>query len=184
MTSNVEPGTDLVVIPKKRAPRKAKRPVYDTPPAYKSGPKPRMLDTAFLYECGRLGMTQEEIGRLTGLSQSRISERLSKEPELREALDIGRGEIAMSLRRAQIDCALNGSVVAQIWVGKNLLGQRDSVKEVETRTDVQVTWTAVWGGEPPDELGTDDHEAVEDAEVSEVVGGGGELGLEDTRDDD
>lgn len=132
-------------------------------PPKRPGPAPRVIDRAFMYECGALGLTQEEVGKLTGLSQARISQRLQEEDELREAWDMGQGEVVVSLRRAQIENAIEkGNVVAQIWLGKNLLGQRDSPKEIDMKTDVQISFVARWAGAP---------EVISAPPVDEVIEG-------------
>jgi hypothetical protein len=122
----------------------------------------------FVYECGKLHMTQAEVGALCGLSQSRVSERFKEDEELRAAWDHGRAEGAQSLRRWQFDAAEKGNVVAQIWLGKQVLGQKDAVKEIEQTNTIAVVYEAVWGGRHADEVEAPDEDGpVEDAEYEE-----------------
>ena len=48
-------------------------------------------------------------------------------PELVEAYEMGRAELAVSLRMAQVQSALRGDVSMQRWLGANILGQRAKV---------------------------------------------------------
>lgn len=88
---------------------------------------------------------QAEVARILGVSESAISQMLKK-PAYREAWDQARENTRYALRKAQIDNALAGKTVDLIWLGKQYLGQRDSVREIEQKTDVQVTYIAEWGG--------------------------------------
>jgi len=132
----------------------------------KKRPGLRDLTPEFVYAAGKCFVTQEEIAELFGVSQPAVSKRLAK-PELREAWLAGRAGGRMSLRRSQFRAAvIDGGAVPQIWLGKNELGQRDSVKEIEQKTDVQVTYIARWGG-AGGELPAAEEEYVIEGEVSE-----------------
>jgi len=168
-------GTDVVPY-RKNAPSVsqdgASGEQYATAPKARRRRDRRELTVEFVFECGRLGCTQEEVGRLVGLSQARISQRMSEEPELKDAFDEGYAEMCMSLRRSQLAAAVDkGNVVAQIWLGKQHLGQRDAVKEIETHTDVQVKFIAEWGGAPPEELEGDGYEDGDYEEVDDGADG-------------
>jgi len=120
----------------------------------KRPPRLKDLSPEFVYECGKRFISQEMIGALFGVNQPAVSKRLSKEPALRDAWLAGKACASMNVLAAQYESAVEkGNVVAQIWVGKQALGQRDAVKELEVRNDVQVTYEAVWGGRHADELG-------------------------------
>jgi hypothetical protein len=97
-------------------------------------------------------MSQEEVGEILGVTQQAIS-KLLKKPAFRRAWDQARAATKQKLRDAQLEAALvDKDKTALIWLGKQYLGQRDSVKEIETKSDVQVTYIASWGGKPPAEL--------------------------------
>jgi predicted DNA-binding transcriptional regulator AlpA len=123
-------------------PRKCKRP----------GLKPKPLTTQFVYDCARLFLNQEEIGALCGLSQAQVSRRLNDEdfPELRDAFIAGRNVARLSLRRAQYKKAVEeGNLVAQIWLGKQELGQTDKREETQdVNVNVNVQYIAAWGKTP------------------------------------
>lgn len=123
-------------------------------PRYMQRPTTRNLTQDFVYDLASIGCTQEEIGTLCGVSQPRISQLFKAFPELREAYDQGLSVAKVSLRRAQMKKAVEQeNVVAQIWLGKQLLGQADKREEkTETNTNVQVRFIARWGGEHGGEL--------------------------------
>jgi len=105
-----------------------------------------------VFDFARQGMTQEQIGAICGVSQQRISEIFKTKDELRDAWMQGRGEMQLSLRQCQLRAAEAGDRTALVWLGKNELGQRDSIKEVEAHVDTQVTFIARWGGPHGGEL--------------------------------
>lgn len=68
-----------------------------------------------------VGCTLNEIAHITGVSPDTLARRFA------DAIKKGRAQVAMSLRRKQIELALkgNGNATMLIWLGKQLLGQRD-----------------------------------------------------------
>lgn len=75
--------------------------------------------------------TDEEIAAVLGVSVDTLIRR-KKEPAYQEALDGGKAKGRASLRRMQWQAAKNGSVPMMIFLGKNLLGQRDKVEDATT----------------------------------------------------
>jgi hypothetical protein len=57
-----------------------------------------------------------------------VSEAVLRNPVNRAIIERGNARGKQSLRRAQWTAALSGNVTAQIWLGKNELGQRDNVE--------------------------------------------------------
>lgn len=108
--------------------------------------------------------SQQEIAEILGVTQQAVSKMLKK-PEYREAWERARSTTKYKLRKAQIDNALSGKTVDLIWVGKQYLDQRDAVKEMEVKTDVQVTYIARWGGQPGGELPAAEDVALIEGEV-------------------
>lgn len=78
---------------------------------------------------GQLGATQREMAAWFGCSLSALEKRLVN-PKYREAYERGLAMQKLSLRRSQVLSANEGNVAMQIWLGKQLLGQRD-VQEIE-----------------------------------------------------
>lgn len=112
--------------------------------------EPKKLTPEFVFACGKLFCTQEEIGDLCGLSQGRISTILNEDPILAQAFRTGRAQGKMSLRRAQAKKAItDGNLVAQIWLGKQELGQSDKQETHETQDlNITVQYVAAWGKSP------------------------------------
>jgi hypothetical protein len=90
----------------------------------KAGRPKRAFDLAEVDKLASLHCTDEEIAAWFGVSPKTIQRR-KKNPLFAERLERGRAEGKISLRRAQFKKALEGNVTAQIWLGKQILGQRD-----------------------------------------------------------
>lgn len=73
-----------------------------------------------------IGCTEEEIAVLVGISYRNFKEHRSKPNSgILDAIETGRRRGQVSLRRLQWKNAEDGSVPMQIWLGKQLLDQRD-----------------------------------------------------------
>lgn len=96
-------------------------------------PKAR-IDLAELEKLAGLQCTDEEIGAWFGISQKTIQRR-KQNARFVELLERGRGKGKISLRRAQMQAALAGNITAQIWLGKQILGQRDNLDANVTTTE-------------------------------------------------
>ena len=83
-----------------------------------------------LRELCRLHVTRAEIGAFFGISVTTVEKRL-EDPEFREAFDQGQADGKHSLRRAQLEAAMAGDRVMLIWMGKQLLGQREPEQRLE-----------------------------------------------------
>jgi hypothetical protein len=73
-----------------------------------------------------MGFTVREIAWFLGVSERSLFRFARCKPVVMAALKKGRAEMCVRLRRAQIDMAMNGNVLMQIWLGKQLLDQRDA----------------------------------------------------------
>lgn len=82
-----------------------------------------------------LHCTDEEIAALIGISRDTLVRRKKEDPSFAELLENGKQQGKASLRRLQWKSAESGNVAAQIWLGKNILGQRDYRRE-----EVSHTW--------------------------------------------
>lgn len=80
----------------------------------------------------KLMPTWEEIGVFFGCSYETIKRRMREEPEFKEAAERGFTEGKLSLRRWQMQAAEKGSAAMLIFLGKNMLGQKDQVDQVIT----------------------------------------------------
>jgi hypothetical protein len=94
------------------------------------GPKSRLEENFFdtieqLRALGSIQCTQEEAAAVLRVSRATLWRFFVAYPEAVEAFDEGKEEGKASLRRAQFKSALAGNAAMQIWLGKQLLGQRD-----------------------------------------------------------
>lgn len=93
------------------------------------GGRPRKLvaDDSTLHQLRRLGKIQATVREGAAFFEVAVStfENFLNEPGVREAFQAGQGLGTMSLRRAQFAAALKGNATMLIFLGKNLLGQKD-----------------------------------------------------------
>ena len=93
------------------------------------GGRPRIeLNPEELRRLAVLHCTQQEAASFFGVSLSHIEKRLHDEAEMKRAWDEGRALGAVSLRRQQTELAAKGNATMLIWLGKQLLGQRDNLE--------------------------------------------------------
>ncbi len=94
------------------------------------GRKPAVIspaDEALAHQLATEGATDGEIAGSLGIAQARLADYKSAREGLRDAIDRGRREWTISLRRAQTLLAREGNATLLIWLGKNALGQTDRV---------------------------------------------------------
>lgn len=77
------------------------------------------IDANEVYKLAQLGCKNEEIASWFNCSAQTIETRFQPE------IDKGKAELRMSLRRWQLSAAQKGNVAMLIWLGKQMLGQRD-----------------------------------------------------------
>lgn len=83
------------------------------------------FDLQQMENLGQLHATQAEIATWFGVEQTTLEKRLQKDAKLREAYERGKAKGRITLRRMQIKAAEEGNPTMLIWLGKQLLGQRD-----------------------------------------------------------
>ena len=132
------------------------------------GVKPKELTPAFVFACGKIMCTQEEIGDLCGLSQPQVCARIHDDPELAEAYRRGQATAKQSLRRIQFKNALAGNVVAGIWLSKQHLGMSDKAETHDVHDlNVTVRYVAKWGGSPGELAGAPQPDGPDSEDVIE-----------------
>lgn len=87
----------------------------------KRGPQPIPIDLDKVRELAAIGCTIAEVATVMGVSKSTLYEREGFEEEMEKGRDAGRE----TLRRLQWHGAQAGNPTMLIWLGKQLLGQRD-----------------------------------------------------------
>ena len=109
---------------KKRPPKKDTR----VSPAKNKGGRPEIKpDPEQLRNLVAIQCTQAEIATVIGVSRKTV-ERWAQRADLREIFLYGRDIGKVSIRRQQFKLMDAGSVAMSIWLGKQLLGQKDEVK--------------------------------------------------------
>ena len=113
-----------------------------TPETKRPMGRPRLtFDLRQVEELGKIQSTQPEVAAVLGCGLSTVKDRLANDAAFSAAykrgLEIGKS----SLRRLQWKSALAGSVVMQIWLGKQYLDQRDQpVPEMDrSQTGLQLS---------------------------------------------
>jgi len=89
-----------------------------------AGRKPIEIDSEQLEKLCVLHCTDEEIAAYFHCTTRTIENR-RRQPDFREAMERGRAKGRISLRRIQMKLAEGGNAAMAIWLGKQLLGQRD-----------------------------------------------------------
>jgi hypothetical protein len=89
-----------------------------------AGRKPVKIDLVELERLCSIGCTDEEIGAWFGVS-ARTVENRRKQPKFAETMARGRAKGRISIRRTQMKLMEAGNGTMGIWLGKQLLGQRD-----------------------------------------------------------
>ena len=89
-----------------------------------AGRKPVEIDLEQLEKLASLGCTDEEIAAFFRCT-TRTIEKRRKEPAFKEALERGKAIGRISVRRSQMKLLEAGNATMGVWLGKQLLGQRD-----------------------------------------------------------
>ena len=112
------------------------------------GRKKVKIDYDTVKNLAKICCTQEEIASVMGCSVKTLQRRR----QFNKAYQDGLNDARASLRRLQWRSAASGNITMQIFLGKNLLGQRDKFPEDERAEDKEkVTIINDLPQEPPNE---------------------------------
>jgi len=89
------------------------------------GRTPVHIDLGDLEKLCMLQCTDQELAGWFNVS-TRTIEKRRKQPEFSEVMQRGRAKGRISVRRAQMKLLENGNGTMGVWLGKQLLGQRDA----------------------------------------------------------
>ena len=89
-----------------------------------AGRKAINIDLVELEKLSSLQCTDEEVAAWFGVSVRTIESR-RKQPQFAEVMDRGKAKGRISVRRAQMKLLESGNGTMGVWLGKQLLGQRD-----------------------------------------------------------
>jgi hypothetical protein len=95
----------------------------------RSGPGKRaQIDLAVLERGASIGCTMNELKALSGTPHSTFFKHLAEDPEVQAAIERGAELGRATLRRAQWQAAVTDkNPTMLVWLGKQLLGQQDSM---------------------------------------------------------
>ena len=96
-------------------------------------PKKYNIDTEEVYKLASYGCSNVEIADFYGCDESLIRKSYS------EFLNKGRADMKIKLRKLQWKSADKGNVTMQIFLGKNILGQKDRHETAEL--DEPLVWS-------------------------------------------
>jgi hypothetical protein len=123
---------------KEAATRTAKRPPSVSPAGKKIGRPCKLSPDATTLKTvaglGKIGATTLECAAVLGVDEKTWIKFRDENPEVRSAYDNERGKLRTSLRRKQVQLALEGNVTMLIWLGKNELAQSDKVQTENTHS--------------------------------------------------
>jgi hypothetical protein len=91
----------------------------------KVGRPKKELDTDMIERLASIFCTNEEISTIVGCHPDTLADNFS------EYLKKGRDKGKMSLRRMQWEKAQTGNTTMLIWLGKQMLGQKDKIETSE-----------------------------------------------------
>ncbi len=101
----------------------------------KPGPKPKLEHSEQLLEqiraLGKIQATVEEAASVLRVSLRTLQNFFTMHEDAKLAHEEGKSEGRASLRRAQFTLAVNGNPTMLIWLGKNMLDQREPVQKTE-----------------------------------------------------
>ncbi len=89
-----------------------------------AGRKQVEIDLTTVEKLSVLQCSDEELGAVCGVSARTIRKR-RKDPQFAAAINVGRAKGRISVRRAQMRLLEAGNPTMAVWLGKQLLGQRE-----------------------------------------------------------
>ena len=78
------------------------------------------IDEELLYKLALIHCTMIEMADIVGVSQDTLKRRYA------DIINKGKAEGKMRLRRKQVEVAMSGNHTMLIWLGKQMLGQRET----------------------------------------------------------
>ena len=98
--------------------------------------RPRIVfDLEIIEKLAGLGLRHEDIADWHDCTTRTIERRIAEDEEFCRAYKKGRSRLKARLRQAQLDACWSGSIPMMIWMGKQLLDQKD---KTQNETDIQM----------------------------------------------
>jgi hypothetical protein len=104
-------------------------------------------DPELIRALAAVGCTVYEIANQCGFSEQNFHDLKKKYPEIQEAIDQGKSELHKSLRKKQIDIAMEGNVPMLIHLGKTQLGQSEKLTLAGDKENPLTMIRLRWGDE-------------------------------------
>jgi hypothetical protein len=104
-------------------------------------------DPEMIRALAAVGCTVYEIANQCGFSEQNFHDLKKKYPEIQEAIDQGKAELHKSLRKKQIDVAMEGNVPMLIHLGKTQLGQSEKLTLAGDKENPLTVIRLRWGDE-------------------------------------
>lgn len=111
-------------LPPKEARRKPKH-LLKRPPNPGAGRPVKQIDVGVLKRAAMIGCTSGELAAVLGVDYKTFLRRLDDDPSLQIVIEEARDQGRATLRRLQWQGAHAGDKTMLIWLGKQMLGQRD-----------------------------------------------------------
>jgi len=94
--------------------------------------------------------TAKEICQVLGISEDTLSRRCKEDHGINTADYLNQKGAGgrMSLRRKQFETAMSGNVTMMIWLGKNILGQKDKIEQNIQSDGKGLEISYIYGGKP------------------------------------
>jgi hypothetical protein len=121
------------------------------PPKGEGGAPRKEIKLDVARRAASIGCTAEEIAALLGVARATFYLNLERDPEFQRIIDEARASGRATLRRLQWQRANGGSDTMLIWLGKQMLGQKDKVETEATNTH-HVSGAFVLGKGDPAEI--------------------------------
>jgi hypothetical protein len=107
-------------------------------------PARKTYDLDEIEQLAKNGCTVYEIAAISGFSEGYFYELKKLDPGINEAIEKGKADMHMSLRKKQIEVALEGNPQLLIHLGKTELGQNDKI-EVNQSIKAEVEYEVKFG---------------------------------------
>jgi hypothetical protein len=117
---------------------------FEIPSGVKGNQEIIEYDEDLIRELASHGCTIYEIAHICGFSESHFHELKKRYPGIQQAIDEGKANLHKSLRKKQVEVALDGNPQMLIFLGKAELGQTDRV-EINQNVKAEVEYEIKFG---------------------------------------
>lgn len=122
-----KPGRGGKGTPRSRRPGRVPRGARAIPPGKgtQGGAPTAEINLEIVANAAGIGCTVDEIAALLGIGRNTFYDHRARNPAVDEAIERGRSTGQATLRRNQWNAAAKGNPAMLIWLGKQMLGQKD-----------------------------------------------------------